>query len=434
MINTPWEIINRDRDFFKKLEDVFIRKVSLELEQLSKQHGWGLPDEQALQETLKKLYEDIFFKPFDKETLKADLRNLLNLLKEFNQEILHIVAKGLVQILFEYIIFLLEQKRWELLADIFSFGEKLFSTLREFKEDIYLLLKQTFEKEIEQVIDSILRKYHIEDYNLLREVVLEVLKRKFGGKVSLQSTQATIKTALNRVLNQKASENQEVSSAERIYQLLKEIKEVDNLVELRVYYRGIPIVCKAMVKDIDPTTNWLQLEGVNCKYLIFYQPGTQIFVIHSLLPKPLLGKVFKAEPEKGIIWINALTFSEDPYEKRKSVRIELEKPIPVKVYKGLKIFKGFVKDISQKGIGIVFPEHMPPVESGNLLKIKTKIGDIEIDTFGVVRNVDRIHKKVGLEYTLPYEVEKRLLQFLFKEQNKILSKLKEVEKQENNET
>jgi len=280
------------------------------------------------------------------------------------------------------------------------------------------------------LIDSIAKKYRIEDYGILKEVVLEVLKRKLGEEINFQPTQSEIISTINKTLKQNETVKQGVISGEEIYRLIKKIKEIDNVVELKVYYKGIPIMCRAMLKDIDPTTNWLQLESINCKYLVFYLPGTQIIVVHSMLPKPLLGKVFKGEPEKGIIWIDALVLSEDPYQKRKSVRIELEKAVPVKVYKGLKIYKGFVRDISQKGIGIVFPQNMPQVEKGNLLKIKTKIGDIELDTFGVVRNVDYSLKKIGLEYTLPYEVEKQLIQFLFKEQNRILSKLKEIEKKE----
>jgi len=432
--NVP-KITKEDNNFFNKLEDTFVQSVSSDLEVFSKQQGKTLPDKQKMEEILKNIYWDIFSKSFNKEVLKEDLKDLFNLLKEFNQEIFYILAKGFIQVIFDYAIWVLEKKSWEALIDIFKIGENLFSTLQEIKEDIYLLLKQNFQKEVEKLIDSIVKKYHIEDNKILKEVVLEILKRKFGEEINFQSTQAKteIISTVDKTLGQKEKVNQEVVSGETVYQLIKEIKEVDGLVELKVYYRGIPIICRGIIKDIDPTTNLLQIESVNCRYLIFYLPGTQIIIAHSILPKPLLGKIFKGEPEKGIIWIDALVLSEDPYQKRKSVRIELEKAVPVKVYKGLKIYKGFVKDISQKGIGIIFPQNMPHVEKGNLLKIKTKIGDIEIDTFGVVRNADYNLKKIGLEFNLPYEEEKQLIQFLFKEQNRILSKLKEVEEKENNE-
>jgi len=92
MANNVQENLNGDSSFFDKQEGIFVHNISSELEQLLKQEGRSLTDRQKLEENLKKIYGDSFSKPFHKEALKEDLKELLNLLKEFNQEIFYILA------------------------------------------------------------------------------------------------------------------------------------------------------------------------------------------------------------------------------------------------------------------------------------------------------------------------------------------------------
>ena len=208
-----------------------------------------------------------------------------------------------------------------------------------------------------------------------------------------------------------------------IYHTLSRLKDRKERLELKRYYRGIPVFCKASVVDLDPSLDYLYLAAEGCRYKVFFQKGQKIYMKHPDLPKPLAALVRDGDPRDGSIVLTGLYFEELPHEKRKTVRVEPEKPAEVKLLGGDTVYRGLLKDISPHGAGVIF-EELPPLKVGDYVNLKTSVGGIDIDTTADVRYVDDKSHRVGFHFTLPPERERELSRYILRRQLEILKELK----------
>jgi len=208
-----------------------------------------------------------------------------------------------------------------------------------------------------------------------------------------------------------------------IYHLLTRIKDRGEPIELRLYYKGIPVFCKGKVEAVEPSLDFLHLSGERCKYKPFFIKGQKLYLRHPDLPKPVAALVREGDPRSGSIVLTGLYFQELPHEKRRAVRVEPERAVDIKLINGKTVYRGTVKDVSPQGVGVLF-EELPPLEVDSQVSLKTSLGGVDIDTTADVRYIDRENRRVGFHFVLPPEKERKLSQYILKRQMEILKEIR----------
>ena len=238
----------------------------------------------------------------------------------------------------------------------------------------------------------------------------------------LQEREQKLKERFNEELEKERREKLALEK-QTIYHLLTRIKDRGEPIELRLYYKGIPVFCKAKVQAVEPSLDFLHLRGERCKYKPFFLKGQKLFLKHPDLPKPVAAIVREGDPRSGSIVLTGLYFEELPHEKRRTVRVEPEKPVDIKLINGKTVYRGMVKDVSPQGVGVIF-EELPPLEVGSYVSLKTSIGGVDIDTTADVRYIDRETGRVGFHFVLPPEQERKLSRYILKRQMEILKEIR----------
>ena len=280
-----------------------------------------------------------------------------------------------------------------------AYAEYILSTCSSTSSDpigrikrIFRLLGEFFDR-VERVYNRLLQ----EREKKLKERFTEELEREKREKLALEK--------------------------QTIYHLLTRIKDRGEPVELRLYYKGIPVFCKATVEAVEPSLDILHLSGSRCKYKPFFIKGQKLYLKHPDLPKPVAALVREGDPRNGSIILTGLYFEELPHEKRRTVRVEPQEPVDIKLINGKTVYRGMVKDVSPQGVGVLF-EELPPLEVGSYVSLKTSIGGVDIDTTADVRYIDEKNRRVGFHFVLPPEQERKLSQYILKRQMEILKEIR----------
>jgi len=424
------ETLAEDWEFFSIYKDKFLRYIKEELS-LKEKH---ITRERL--ETFLKLCGEIYEVLFNPERSVKDLYTLFEELLFKYGDYAKFLITALAYLAYEYTNFLINQElNFKKLYALYTFYSFIFFTFQKLYGEVKKRKIEEVKKKLLQEIIAIKEKLGINDEELLKEVLLSLLgeaeekKRDISVKELKKEAVSLLNSGINTEFNRsyknvtESGEKELLGNIERIFSLLEEIKEKDNKLEVRTYYKGLPVICVASITDLDPSMNLVVLESKLCKYKIFYQPGQEVFLHHPLLPISLKGKIFKGEPKEGILIVSDLRMEEDKFARRRYVRVELEQPIQVEVLtKGKKYF-GVLKDISQRGAAVRFTE-LPPLEKGNILKLRIPLEGFEIETLAVVRRVDDKEKEIGVEFQLPYPEEKRLIQYILQKQQEILNRLR----------
>ena len=412
------EVLLEDAEFFELYRDTFLKKIS------------EIGDEKEKEEPLRfeeflnlcgNVYDILFSQD---KNLKEIYSIFEKILFDYTDLVKYLIA-ALAHLVCEYSIFVSNKElHFEKLYAIYTLYSFLFFTLNKIYEKVEKQKEEEIKKVILKELQAIKERFNIKDEKLLKEVLLSLL-----GEVEQVPATFSVKEIKKKTVK-KVTESMEegeriLQNVEEIFRLLKEVKEKDNKLELRTYFKGLPVFCVVSISDLDPSMNMVMLEAKHCKYKIFYTKGQEVFLHNNILPLTIKGKVFKGDPDEGVLIISDLRFEEDRFARRKYVRVEVEQPVKVELLaKGKKYF-GLLKDISQRGAAIKFKGELPPLEEGNMLKIKIPLEEEgEIETLAIVRRMDPEEQIVGVEFQLPYLEEKKLIQYILQKQQEILNNLK----------
>ena len=418
------EILLEDWEFFSLYREKFIRNITEEI---------TLKEEELDQAAFGKflnLCEDIYEALFNLETeIKAIYPLFQELLRQYERYAKYLI-NALAYLAAEYVNFVVNRElNINKVYAIFTLYSFVFFTLRKAYENLKLQkegdqsqsanlakIKETLLEELKKVAE----KLGVTDEKVVKELALSVIDeilRAYGKLPLNELKEKAVQKFREKLIKKKLEE------VKRIFYYLKRIKEEDNKVELRTYYKELPVICVGSISSLDPEANIVILEAKLCKFKIFYQVGQEIYINHPILPVSLKGKVLKGEPAKGTIVVSDLRMEEDKFANRKYVRIELEHPVNAEIYTKTNKYYGIIKDISQRGVAIKFDE-LPPVSKDNMVKLRMFLDGLEIETLAVVRRIDKDKKIIGLEFQLPYLEEKRLIQYILQQQQEILNTLK----------
>jgi hypothetical protein len=296
---------------------------------------------------------------------------------------------------------------------------------------------QQIAQEFQNYLLTLQNKLPIEDKKTFFKLIMEIIKQlhpevskneelQRGIKQLVSESKTEVKQKKETEIVEKEEQSTDLvtlAQIENIFSNLKYIKEIGDTVVLKSYYKGLPVECEADIEDLDPVMNIAYLNDINCKFRIFYLQGYPVYIYHEMFNQPVLAKVFKSDAEKGKIILSDLRYGENIFERRKSIRVELDKKVKAEIFKDNQLYKGIIKDISQNGAKIVFPEDTD-LKEGDLIQFKTAIGKLNIETPAIVRRVESNGRLVGIEFKLPYSEEKQLLQYIMQRQQDILNEIK----------
>jgi hypothetical protein len=159
--------------------------------------------------------------------------------------------------------------------------------------------------------------------------------------------------------------------------------EMRHELELMVTFKGVPVICKAKVTQID---------GENVT-LVTHDPGLirierekKISVLGSEYFEPSTAKVVKVDISSGAVQLCNFSYLGTRLGERMMMRVEPKEPIRVSLKSENKSFDGDIADLSLNGIGICIDQsnYIPSLKPGTTIMttFDLPIGHIEME--GVV--------------------------------------------------
>ena len=357
----------KDKQFFQNYKSKFEAKLNEELEKFVDQSLEGL------KANIKDLALEIYDRLLLKEEPIENLKQLLEQIFYYDLGLKAIFVNPFLELTKDYAEYLFKS------GGNFVKLKALFGILAYF----YDLLEEIYKEKLEEYRKKLEAK-HLKD--------IEILK-------------ATTQRKEKQV----------------IYTILSKLK--NKQIELKKFYRGIPIICKAKIMELEPSIDFLYLYTKGCNYKIFYQINNIVFLKHPELPKAVAGKVTQGNPKEGTIVLTGLHFVDLPEEKRTCIRLEPEEPVEVFLLNNGKKYRGLMKDISVQGIGVIFDE-LPPLNVGDRVYIKTHLENLPLETPATVKYINPNYNRIGFFFTLEGNLEKKLSQLLMEKQFEILKGLR----------
>jgi hypothetical protein len=357
--------LSYDRDFFEKKKEEFLKSVLKNLENLNISPN-------NIKKYFEKFYECIFLSDKDLNEIVPIIDRVL----EIDLSLKRLFIKPLISLLYEYIEYVFKT------SEDINRVRAIFLVI----DKILQIVESVYQEKIKEVQKHIQAKYTIE---------VEKLKKKISQE-----------------------------EKEFIYHLLDRIRTRKERVEIKKYYKEIPLFCRCKVVECDSLLDLIVLDCPHCRFKIFFQRTALVYLKHPDFPKPVAGIVLRGDYNEGTLALTGLHFEELPQDKRRWIRVEPKEPTEVKVTKDGRQYTGLLKDISEHGLGVIFKK-LPPLEIGNFVEIKTTVENLLIQTTAEVRNIDPSINKVGFYFDLPYEIEKQLSQYILRRQLEILKEVKE---------
>jgi hypothetical protein len=426
------KVLREDVEFFNRYKHIYSDDISKLFEKLKIPVAYRI----KLKNRLLELYDEIYIKPEEPENIQLLVEEIIG--SDINRKLL--IAVPYSRITANYLNYLLRDFNKVDVNKIYAIHALqafVFYILNKIVKKLEEKLLQQIAQEFQNYLLTLQNKLPIEDKETFFKLIMEIIKQlhpevskneelQRGIKQLVSESKTEVKQKKETEIVEKEEQSTDLvtlAQIENIFSNLKYIKEIGDTVVLKSYYKGLPVECEADIEDLDPVMNIAYLNDINCKFRIFYLQGYPVYIYHEMFNQPVLAKVFKSDAEKGKIILSDLRYGENIFERRKSIRVELDKKVKAEIFKDNQLYKGIIKDISQNGAKIVFPEDTD-LKEGDLIQFKTAIGKLNIETPAIVRRVESNGRLVGIEFKLPYSEEKQLLQYIMQRQQDILNEIK----------
>ncbi len=202
-------------------------------------------------------------------------------------------------------------------------------------------------------------------------------------------------------------------------EFLQKIKEKDEI-GLLVYYKGIPIACSSRILGVVDELVRTSICEVN-----IFDPGTEIYIKHPNLPKPIAAEVRERDLNKKEVLLEVIGFKDLPQERRKYLRVLPQDTVKINLSRGGWSTEGTMADISVGGIG-VYVEDRDDLKEGDVVEVSFTLPKGKIETEASVRYVlphEKIYR-IGLQYNLDIPKEEIVSDYVMERQFEILRELK----------
>ncbi len=206
--------------------------------------------------------------------------------------------------------------------------------------------------------------------------------------------------------------------------LLKNIKKHNQKIEIISYYKELSILCKGKIKDVSIHTITLDISG--CIKKVF-KKGKDIYLKVGHPKKVIKGKVRELNPIEGILILDEFSLVELPQEKRKYIRVRLDKK-PKTIIKFKNSFtEGIIDDISIGGVGL-YVEDLKDMKIKDTIELKIPLGKYNLIQKGEIVHINKKGPlyKIGICFLgLSQKDENILGEFITERQFEILKEIRD---------
>ncbi len=280
--------------------------------------------------------------------------------------------------------------------------KKLFSFKNDYRDEFYNLGRIFAEKDIN--IKPLFTKTFLmlvrdcSDYLLENGKGLKNLKNLLGLIDLYLLVIDKAYTDYTKILEKELKETKKKvkkKDTENITQILKLILKDKSEIMVFNYYKQIPIIMKLPIKGITENSIILDISKI---HIDLKKLGNVFYKKHKLLPKTVKTHIKNIDIQKDEIVLSDFEYVELHQEKRKYVRVLLEKPIPVSIKKGALGFEGLIVDICIGGIG-VYLEDINGLEKEDEVYVEFELENINLKIKGNIRYFEKLERKykVGIQ-------------------------------------
>ncbi len=229
----------------------------------------------------------------------------------------------------------------------------------------------------------------------------------------------SLKKKIEEIKNEKKKDE-----LKTILTLLKNIKKHNQKIKIISYYKELAILCNGYIKDVSIHT--ITLDISRCMKKIF-QREKHIFLKVGHPSKVIKGRIRELNTVEGILILDEFELINLPQEKRKYIRVRLNKKPKTILKINNSFIEGIIDDISIGGVGL-YVENISKIKKGNYIEIKIPIGNYTLIEKG---EVIHIHQKgpiykVGIQFIgLSQKDESILGEFITERQFEILKEIRE---------
>jgi hypothetical protein len=169
-------------------------------------------------------------------------------------------------------------------------------------------------------------------------------------------------------------------------QILSDLRlamEMRQELELMVTFKGVPVICKAKVTQIDGENVTLTTRDPG---LIRIEHEKKISVLGSEFFEPSTAKVTKVDIQSGTLQLTNFSYLGTRLGERMMMRVEPKEPIRVALESENLAFEGDIVDMSLNGIGIRIdqPNYNPSLKPGTTIKTAFDLPNHHITLEGTV--------------------------------------------------
>ncbi len=206
--------------------------------------------------------------------------------------------------------------------------------------------------------------------------------------------------------------------------LLKNIKKHNQKIKIISYYKELAILCNGFIRDVSIHT--ITLDISSCMKKIF-QKGKYIFLKVGHPSKVVKGKIREINTVEGILILDDFELVKLSQEKRKYIRVRLDKKPKTILKINSSFIEGIIDDISIGGLG-VYIEDATKIKEKDILEIKIPLGSNTLIQKG---QITHIHQKgpiykIGIQFiNLSQKDENILGEFITERQFEILKEIRD---------
>ena len=228
-----------------------------------------------------------------------------------------------------------------------------------------------------------------------------------------------LKKEIDKVKNQKRQEE-----IKTILALLRNFKKHKQRLEIITFYKELAIICKGFIKDVSIHTITLDITACLKKP---FRKDKYVFMKIGHPSKVLKGKIREINPFEGILILDEFQLTDLPQEKRKCIRVRLnKKPKTIIKHKG-DFIEGIIDDISVNGVGL-YIEDKKDINIGDFIELKIPLPKNNLILKGKVVHLTSKGPlyKLGIHFeNLSQKDESVLGEFITEKQFEILKEIRE---------
>ncbi len=209
-----------------------------------------------------------------------------------------------------------------------------------------------------------------------------------------------------------------------ILTLLRNYKKHKQKFEIITYYKELAIICKGSIKDVSVHTITLDISTCLKKP---FRKDKYVYMKIGHPSKVLRGKIREINPFEGILILDEFQLTDLPQEKRKCIRVRLnKKPKTIIKYKD-SFLEGIIDDISVNGVGL-YIEDKKDINIGDKIELKIPLPKNNLILRGRIVHITPKGPlfKLGVQFeNLSQKDESILGEFITDKQFEILKEIRE---------